>query len=196
MAAPAGRSAGGGGGGGSVSVGGGLLVAVAVAVGVGLLVGVIVSCGVAVGVGDGVAVVVGGVVGVEVGVLTGVSVGVAVEVGVSYAAPPNHVKSVIAEALANVPLALAVPPPDVILVDFASSSVLYRARCFIADMERASLAQDQMRSAIWYALQRHGLEIPFPIQVEYSPATMPAVAYPEQADLPALLGNSALFSGL
>jgi CRP-like cAMP-binding protein len=115
---------------------------------------------------------------------------------VAYTAPPNHVKAVMAEAIARVPLAMSTPGPDVLLVDFGSSAVTYRARCFVQDMERASLAQDQMRTALWYTFQRHGIEIPYPIQIEYSPGAMPTVATPEQADLPALIGNTALLGGL
>jgi small-conductance mechanosensitive channel/CRP-like cAMP-binding protein len=119
-----------------------------------------------------------------------------VEVGVSYTTPPNHVKAVITEALTHVPLAMSNPPPDVLVVDFANSAITYRARCFVQDMERSSLAQDQMRTAIWYTFQRRGLDIPYPIQVEYSGDAMPAVVHPEQADLPQLIGNSALLGGL
>jgi small-conductance mechanosensitive channel len=119
-----------------------------------------------------------------------------VDVGVGYQHPPNQVKAVIIEAIAGVPLAMATPPPDVLMLDFSSSAVTYRARCFVQDMERASLVQDQMRSALWYAFQREGIEIPYPIQVEYSPGVMPAVAYPEQADLPDLIGASPLLGGL
>jgi small-conductance mechanosensitive channel/CRP-like cAMP-binding protein len=119
-----------------------------------------------------------------------------IDVGVSYASPPNHVKAVILDAVSQVPLAMATPPPDVLVVDFANSSIIYRARCFVLDMERSSLAQDQMRTAIWYAFQRNGLEIPYPIQVEYAPEAMPGVAVPEEADLPRLLGNTALLGGL
>lgn len=119
-----------------------------------------------------------------------------VEVGVSYATPPNDVKAVIGEALALVPLAMASPPPDVLIVDFAASAVIYRVRCFVHDVERSALAQDQIRTALWYAFRRHGLEIPYPIQVEYSPGVMPAVPCPEQATLPALLGTSTLLGGL
>ncbi len=121
---------------------------------------------------------------------------IVVDVGVAYASPPNQVKAVMAEALTRVPLALTSPPPDVLVVDFSSSSITYRARCFVQDMERSSIVQDQMRTAIWYAFQRHGLEIPFPIQVEYNPGPLPAVALPEKADLPLLIGSSALLGGL
>ena len=119
-----------------------------------------------------------------------------VDVGVSYTAPPNHVKAVMAEAIAAVPLAMSTPRPDVLLVDFGASAITYRARCFVQDMERASLAQDQMRTALWYTFQRHGIEIPYPIQIEYTPGAMPTIAMPEQGDLPALIGNSALLGGL
>ena len=119
-----------------------------------------------------------------------------VDVGVTYTAPPNQVKALMVDAIAQVPLAMTTPGPDVLLVDFAASAITYRVRFYVQDMERASLAQDQMRTALWYTFQRHGIEIPYPIQVEYSGGAMPGVAIPEQADLPVLIGNTALLGGL
>lgn len=91
-----------------------------------------------------------------------------VEVGASYDVPPNDVKRALSEALGGAPLVLREPPPDVVVVDFASSAVTYRVRFWIDDYSRDSVALDQVRTNIWYALRRHGIEIPFPIQVEYS----------------------------
>jgi small-conductance mechanosensitive channel len=91
-----------------------------------------------------------------------------VEVGASYAAPPNQVKAVMAEALSNCSRVLTAPAPDVLLVSFDNSAITYRARFWIEDYERDEAARDQVRTAIYYAFQRHGIEIPFPIQVEYS----------------------------
>ena len=119
-----------------------------------------------------------------------------VEVGVGYQHPPNDVKAVVVEALAGVPLATATPSPDVVIIDFGSAAITYRARCYVQDMERVDLAQDQMRSALWYAFQREGIEIPYPIQVEWSSETLPSVVHAEQADLPDLIGASLLFGGL
>ena len=119
-----------------------------------------------------------------------------VDVGVTYTAPPNHVKAVISRRSRRCRSPWRRQRPDVLLLDFGASAITYRARCYVQDMERASLAQDQMRTAIWYTFQRHGIDIPYPIQVEYSPGTMPAVAIPEQADLPTLIGNTALLGGL
>lgn len=119
-----------------------------------------------------------------------------VDVGVSYLTPPNEVKAAIAEAIDHVPLALGTPPADVLILEFASSAITYRARCFVLDFERADLVQDQLRSAIWYTFQRRGLDIPYPIQVEYSSETVPAVTPPEQASLPALIDRTPLLGGL
>ncbi len=90
-----------------------------------------------------------------------------IEVGASYLAPPNAVKAAIAEALANAPRALKAPAPDILLVGFADSAITYRARFWVEDYERDEVARDEVRTAIYYSFQRHGIEIPWPIQVQY-----------------------------
>jgi CRP-like cAMP-binding protein len=90
-----------------------------------------------------------------------------VEVGASYLAPPNAVKAAIAEALANAPRALKAPAPDILLAGFADSAITYRARFWVEDYERDEAARDEVRTAIFYSFQRHGIEIPWPIQVQY-----------------------------
>ncbi len=90
-----------------------------------------------------------------------------VEVGATYLAPPTSVKRAIYEALANCSRVLAAPAPDVLLVNFDSSAITYRARFWVEDYERDEAARDQVRTAIYYAFQRDGIEIPWPIQVEY-----------------------------
>jgi small-conductance mechanosensitive channel/CRP-like cAMP-binding protein len=88
-------------------------------------------------------------------------------VGVSYDVPPEQVKAALFEAVANAPLVSAQPTPDVLLDEFAASSVNYRVRFWITDFARDSAARDQVRTAIYYSLKRHRFEIPFPQQVEY-----------------------------
>ncbi len=89
------------------------------------------------------------------------------EVGVSYEAPPNDVKAVIGRALASLPSLEKTPPPEVLLVDFGNSAIVYRARFWIMDYAGDEIARDQVRTAIYYALRRANFEIPYPIQVEY-----------------------------
>jgi small-conductance mechanosensitive channel/CRP-like cAMP-binding protein len=91
-----------------------------------------------------------------------------VDVGLSYDAPPNLAKRALLEALSNSPMVLRDPTPDVIVTDFAASSVNYRVRFWIEDYGLDDQAYDQVRTNLWYTLKRHGIEIPYPIQVEYS----------------------------
>ena len=91
-----------------------------------------------------------------------------VDVVVTYDAPPNHVKDVIALAIANEPRVLKTPAPEIVIADFGSSAVIYRARFWIDDYAVDVSARDGVRSAIYYALKRHRIEIPFPVQVQYA----------------------------
>jgi small-conductance mechanosensitive channel/CRP-like cAMP-binding protein len=89
-----------------------------------------------------------------------------IDVGVSYGVPPNQVKAALLEAVGNAPLALPAPPADVVIADFGASAIIYRVRFWVNDYSRDGTSRDQVRSAIYYALRRHGYEIPFPIQTE------------------------------
>jgi CRP-like cAMP-binding protein len=91
-----------------------------------------------------------------------------IEVGVHYDAPPNRVKAVLREALAQCPLVLEAPAPEIELANFGPSSLDYHVRFWIEDYARDEVARDQVRTAIYYAFKRHELEIPYPIQTEIS----------------------------
>ena len=107
-----------------------------------------------------------------------------VDVGASYDVPPNEVKAAIAEAIRNVPLVLASPAPDVLLLEFGPSAVIYRARFWIEDYASDDPAKSQVRTSIWHVFRRRNIEIPWPIQVQYSreertgrpPDTTPRIA--------------------
>ena len=119
-----------------------------------------------------------------------------VEVGASYDVPPNEVKKALHEALDNAPLVLRDPPADVLVADFASSSVNYRVRFWIDDFGRDNTARDQVRSNIWYTFRRHNIEIPYPIQVEYSREEKQARPPERLQQLAGKLGALDLFAGL
>jgi small-conductance mechanosensitive channel/CRP-like cAMP-binding protein len=121
---------------------------------------------------------------------------VEVDVGVSYDAPPNRVKSVILGAIRDEPLISQAIPPEILIVNFADSSVVYRARVwtteFLATDERL---QDRMRSAIYYAFRRNGVTIPYPISVEVQKEdTPPPVPDPTLAE--DALRQVSIFSAL
>lgn len=96
-----------------------------------------------------------------------------IDVGTSYLTPPNEVKAAVAEALANCPLVLATPPPSTLLEEFGASALTFRVWFWIGDYALELEARDQVRSNIWYTFRRKNIEIPWPIQIEYSREELP-----------------------
>jgi CRP-like cAMP-binding protein len=96
-----------------------------------------------------------------------------VEIGASYAAPPNDVKRAIQEAIANSPLVMRAPEPQVVIKGFGASSVDYVAQFWIEDYAIDRTARDQVRTNLWYTFRRRNIEIPYPIQVQYERAEEP-----------------------
>lgn len=90
-----------------------------------------------------------------------------VEIGASYSVAPNDVKRAMQEAMANSPLVMRAPEPQVVLKGFGSSSVDYVAQFWIEDYAVDRTARDQVRTNLWYTFRRHNIEIPFPIQIQY-----------------------------
>ncbi len=90
-----------------------------------------------------------------------------VEVGITYDAAPNEVKRVLLQAMSGLEMLLKSPAPEVVVADFAASSILYRVKFWVSDYGIDDRARDQVRTAIYYALRRHRIDIPYPIQVQY-----------------------------
>ena len=93
---------------------------------------------------------------------------IVVDVGVSYDAPPNDVKAVILAAIRDEPLISRDREPEVLMADFAASSILYRVHVWTTDLGVDERIRDRVRSAVYYAFRRHRIEIPYPIQIEMS----------------------------
>ena len=85
-------------------------------------------------------------------------------VSFDYATPPNFIKDVMSRAAAAVPGVLATPSPKVYLKDFADSAVTYEIKFWLEDQSMFNDIQDGIRTNVWYAAQRHGIKIPFPIR--------------------------------
>lgn len=117
-----------------------------------------------------------------------------VDIGATYLKTPDQVKAAVRDAFAQMPLALASPAPVALVHDFAGSSIVYRVHFWIADYEAEESALDQARTALFYGFARHGIEIPYPIQVEHS-REEPAPS-PSRQEMEAAIGGVALFAAL
>ena len=85
-------------------------------------------------------------------------------VGFHYRHPPNDVRRALLDAVRGAPGVLADPPPDAFPVELADSAVVYALRYWIDDFARSEPIEGEVRTRVWYAAQRAGLEIPFPIR--------------------------------
>jgi small-conductance mechanosensitive channel len=119
-----------------------------------------------------------------------------VEVGASYLSTPGDVKTAILEAIANVPQALRTPPPDALLHSFDASAIAYRARFWIDNYELDEIVRDEVRTAIFYAFGRHGIEIPWPIEVGYEREWPEPDEATKQSQREAILAGVDLFDRL
>ena len=90
-----------------------------------------------------------------------------IAVGVSYDAPPNEVKRVIADALRDDPLFAKDRDPEVTLAAFDASAITYEVSVWTHHFETDWIVRDRMRSLVYYALRRRNISIPYPIQVSY-----------------------------
>jgi small-conductance mechanosensitive channel/CRP-like cAMP-binding protein len=85
-----------------------------------------------------------------------------VTVRVHFRHPPARVREVIVDAVRGLSFVRAEPPPDCLLLEFREDACTYACRYWIDDVLRDDTFDSDVRSAIWYALHRAGMEIPFP----------------------------------
>jgi small-conductance mechanosensitive channel/CRP-like cAMP-binding protein len=121
-----------------------------------------------------------------------------IDIGATYGKSPNEVREALFEAVHRSARALSEPKPVVHLVDFGNSAIVYRVKFWVAEFSEEDAALDEVRTAIYYSFARHGIEIPYPIQVEYSrdeaPAALPSDAVAgalARVDLFAVLDDAA-----
>ncbi len=87
-----------------------------------------------------------------------------VRVGISYDVPPATVKDAAAHILATEPNVVQEPAPNVWLIDYADSSIVYELVFWIPSYAERDETLDRVRTRLWYSLKDAGIEIPFPIR--------------------------------
>jgi small-conductance mechanosensitive channel len=87
-----------------------------------------------------------------------------VRVGVTYDEPPYRVRGALLDCAAGVAGVLDKPAPDVLLLSFDDSSILYELRVWIDDVAQGPRIASDLRARIWEELRKEGIAIPYPIQ--------------------------------
>jgi small-conductance mechanosensitive channel/CRP-like cAMP-binding protein len=88
-------------------------------------------------------------------------------VGIEYGAPPNRVRSVLINMMLHVDGVLKHPPPDVYVLDFEESAIIYELRYWIDAYDRRNRIDSEVMRGVWYHLKREGIQIPYPIRDVY-----------------------------
>ena len=101
--------------------------------------------------------------------------------GLPYSALPTVAEELLLEAAQRAEGVLARPRPTVSLVEFGDFAIVYRLSYYLDQYDDLWRVTGNVNREIYYALQRHGVEIPFPIRtVQHRPAAPPPVARPGQ----------------
>jgi len=86
------------------------------------------------------------------------------KLGIEYDAPPNTVRKVILDVVRQNPNVVATPPPEVRLTNFGDFSIEYTVLFWTQLVYDVARVRAEINNALWYALRRHGIRIPFPIR--------------------------------
>jgi small-conductance mechanosensitive channel len=98
-----------------------------------------------------------------------------VRVPLHYRTPPYRARRALLECTAGVAGVLDKPTPEVYLLSFDDSAVLYELRIWVEDVVQAPRIANELRSRVWEELQREGIAIPYPTRtVEIVPRERPA----------------------
>ena len=116
--------------------------------------------------------------------------------GVAYDAPPNKVKQVLMAAAASSEGVLSHPPPKIFLVDFADSAITYEIKFWIQNHAAYNDISDALRTSVWYALQRAGIAIPYPVRTVQIERKRPEQAHHLPDETAAAIRNKAFFKCL
>jgi len=81
-----------------------------------------------------------------------------------YEISPPRVEEALLSAVADVDGVLSSPPPGAQTRNFADSGIDYRLTYFVDDFLEGDRIDSEVRQRIWYAFQRAGISIPFPMR--------------------------------
>lgn len=81
-----------------------------------------------------------------------------------YDVSPQRVEAALLSAMSDVEGVLSSPPPAAQTRNFADSGIEYRLLYFVDDFLQGDVIDSEVRQRIWYAFQRAGISIPFPIR--------------------------------
>ncbi len=81
----------------------------------------------------------------------------------SYQHPPNAIREMFDEVFSNTPGILEAPAPSVVVTKIDDPAMHYTAEFWIDDYGAKCDVHAEFMSRVWYAIQRHRIELPTPL---------------------------------
>jgi len=98
-----------------------------------------------------------------------------VKVSAHYDEPPYRVRQVLLDCAAGVSGALDKPAPEVYVLSFDASAIVYEVRIWVEDVAQAPRIASELRARIWEVFRKEGIAIPYPTRsVQLAPRRRPA----------------------
>ena len=85
-------------------------------------------------------------------------------IGVGYDSDPQRVQEILFECAKSHDGIMDTPEPIVYFMEFGASSLDFELRCYLADVGNGMSVKSDLRYAIFAALNKEGISIPFPQQ--------------------------------
>ncbi|MBS0207484.1 MAG: mechanosensitive ion channel [Planctomycetes bacterium] len=77
-----------------------------------------------------------------------------------YHVAPQEVHRIVMEAIADMPMIVKTPVPNIVTFDFSERGIQYWLRIFTTELDIRDRVDGEARDRIWYAFQRHGITMP------------------------------------
>lgn len=87
-----------------------------------------------------------------------------IKVSAHYDEPPYHVRQVLLDCAAGVPGALDKPAPEVYVLSFDASAIVYELRVWVEDVAQGPRIASDLRARVWEEFQKESIVMPYPIQ--------------------------------
>jgi small-conductance mechanosensitive channel/CRP-like cAMP-binding protein len=117
------------------------------------------------------------------------------QIGIDYNIPPATVVNVLGQAASNVDGVSSIAPAFARVAGFADSSIVYEIKYHTTDFSQRDRIDADIRKAVWYALRRNGIPIPFPIR-SIQRYHAPSMHQPATADIAQRLAGIDILSPL
>lgn len=117
------------------------------------------------------------------------------DVGLDYGFAPAQARALLAGVLCQHPRVLSDPAPRVVVKEFGESAITYELQVWQQEMNLRAVmdVRSELLEQIWYALQRAGQTIPYPVR-ELQPRKRAQPDAALQAGTPIALDNSVLLA--